>query len=188
MRLEAHVAVAGNVCTPSFASREDLEQLRALCSGAAGADNAAAQPAPSASGGAAATPAGKRGPGTSVTPAPGGTPSSSKGETAPQHSLAGPAPLPTLGLDELALLAGDVQCVESWLATDFSASAASALVLRGAPVWSGGPAAVDLNAVDAVRGTLQQHTARLRRAREAVWAKVGVAIGKTAAPPLVVVL
>lgn len=169
------MAAAGNVCTPSFPSREDLDQLRTLCSASAGAWDS------TSGGGAVGTPAAvKRGVPAASASTPGG---STKADPTAQAQAQAPPPL---GVDELAILAGDVQCLEAWLEAEFSTAAASALVMRGAAaraMGSGsagadGAGAVDLKAVDAVRRVLQAHTVKLRGAREAVWARVGAVIGE----------
>ncbi len=142
MRIEAHVAVSVNITTPSFPTREEVDQLRAVSGGSGDAQQAAAATPSAASASSTATPgATKR---TTQASTPGG---------AISDVTAG---LPVLALEELAVLSGDLLCLETWVTGEFSTAAASALVLRGKPAWSptDSSGAVDLRAVDAVRAVL----------------------------------
>ena len=136
------MAVSVNITTPSFPTREEVDQLRAVSGGSGDAQQAAAATPSAASASSTATPgAAKR-----TTQA--STPSGASSDVT--------AGLPVLALEELVLLSGDLLCLETWVTGEFSTATASALVLRGKPAWSptDSSGAVDLRAVDAVRAVL----------------------------------
>jgi len=165
------------VCTPSFPALEDVEQLRAATTASANKNTptsaTTAPPTASASKTTAAmgTPASKRSGGSASTATGGSTP----GVTSSTEVSSVAAALPVRGIEELVLLCGDILNLEEWVSSDFSTSAASALVLRGRPVWQeqkNGSSAVNLEAVDAVRGLLDDQVSKVGGAREVVWARI----------------